>query len=404
MIKLQGKYNEAKVFTDNIESLAISQIIELCNQEFAKDSNIAIMPDTHAGAGCTIGTTMTLHGKVVPNLVGVDIGCGMFCVQLKDKEIDLKALDEVIKKYIPSGQSIRSKDHNYNRYVNLNELLCKSQINLDRARKSIGTLGGGNHFIELNKDANGNLYLVVHSGSRYLGKQVAEYYQKLAIKTINDNKHEKAKIISQYKLEGREKELQVALKLLDGPKIPDSLCYLAGKNYDDYLHDMKIAQWYAQMNREAIADIIIEKMELKTGRSFHTIHNYIEVDCDVTSKTGCYPILRKGAISAADGEVVLIPINMRDGSIIAVGKGNPEWNYSAPHGAGRLYSRSQAKELLNIEEFKDTMKDIYSSSVCESTLDEAPMAYKPIEEILENIVDTVDDIEIIKPIYNYKAH
>lgn len=404
MIELQGKYNVAKVYTDNIEPQAMAQIIELCNQEFVRGSKVAIMPDTHAGAGCTIGTTMTLHGKVVPNLVGVDIGCGMFCTKLKENDIDLKALDEVINKYVPSGQNTRKSDHEYNKYVKLDQLKCKSQINLDRARKSIGTLGGGNHFIELNKDDKGNLYLVVHSGSRYLGKQVAEYYQKLAIKTIKDNKSEKDELISKLKKEGKENEIQQYLKRMEIPKISDSLCYLEGKNYDDYLHDMKIAQWYAQMNREAIADTIIEKMKLGSERSFHTIHNYIEVDCNVTSMTGCNPILRKGAISAADGEVVLIPINMRDGSILAVGKGNPEWNYSAPHGAGRLMSRGKAKELLNIEDFKDTMKDVYSSSVCDSTLDEAPMAYKPIEEILENIIDTVDDIEILKPIYNYKAH
>lgn len=404
MIELKGKYNKAKVFTDNIENQAVSQIIDLCNQSFVTGSNIAIMPDTHAGAGCTIGTTMTLHGKVVPNLVGVDIGCGMFCVQLREKDIDLEVLDEVIKLHVPSGQNVRNEDHKYNRYVDLNKLFCKSQVNLDRAKKSIGTLGGGNHFIELNKSKDGDLYLVVHSGSRYLGKQVAEYYQKLAIKSIKDNRDKKAEMVAKLKKEGKNKDIQGALKSMEVPKIPDSLCYLEGQYYDEYLQDMRLSQWYATMNREAIADTIIERMGLNPLKSFHTIHNYIEINSCVTSTTGCNDILRKGAISAADGEVVLIPINMRDGSILAIGKGNPEWNYSAPHGAGRILSRSKAKEQLTMAEFQDTMKDVYSTSVCSSTLDEAPMAYKPIEEILENIVDTVEVIEVIKPIYNYKAH
>lgn len=402
MLKLEGKYNSAKVFTDIIESKAISQIIELCNQEFAKDSKIAIMPDVHAGAGCTIGTTMTLHGKVVPNLVGVDIGCGMFCVRLKEKEIDLKTLDEVIKEYIPAAQEIRREEHPYNDKIDLSKLICKNHINLDRAKKSIGTLGGGNHFLELNKDSKGNLYLVVHSGSRYLGKQVAEYYQKLAIKTIKDNKDARNELIVSLKKQHRENEIEEQLKKMKVSKIPDSLCYLEGQNYEDYLNDMKISQVYAKINREAIADTIIEKMNLNMEDSFHTIHNYI--DFNVKEFSSYDAILRKGAISAYNGERVIIPMNMRDGSILALGRGNEDWNYSAPHGAGRLMSRRQAKELLKLNDFKETMKNIYSSSVCDSTIDEAPMAYKPIEEILKNICDTVEVIEIIKPIYNYKAH
>lgn len=405
MIKLEGKFNEAKVFTDNISQEAISQIIQFCNQEFLKDCKIRIMPDTHAGNDCVIGTTMTLSNyKVIPNLVGHDIGCGVFVVKLKEKDIDLEKLDEVIKEYVPTGAEVHDKYHSYTKYVNLDKLRCKSAVGIDKSLKAMGTLGGGNHFIELNKDSKDNLYLVVHTGSRTLGKYVCKYYQNLGYKKLTDNSEQREAIINKFKAEGKEQLINDELKRLPRINIPKNLAYVEGKEFDDYVHDMQITQFFAQMNREAIADTIIEKMGLKTGRSFHTIHNYIEVDCDVNSKTGCYPILRKGAIRAADGEVALIPINMRDGSIIATGKGNPEWNYSAPHGAGRLLSRSKAKELLNIEDFKNTMKDVYSSSVCDSTLDEAPMAYKPIEEILENIVDTVDDIKIIKPIYNYKAH
>lgn len=395
MIEVNGKYNSAKIFTDNIEQTAISQIIELCNEESFKDTKIRIMPDVHAGKGCTIGTTITLNGKVVPNLVGVDIGCGMFCVKLADKNIDFNKLDSIIREYVPSGQNIRLKDHDYNKYVNLNSLNCKSNINIDRAKKSIGTLGGGNHFIEVNKDSKGYLYLVVHSGSRYLGKQIAEFYQNKAIQYHKDQKLKKQDIINQLKQQGREKEIQKVLSELKVQKINESLAYLEGKDYNDYLNDMQIAQDYAIFNRKAIADIIIEKMDLTKIESFTTIHNYI----DTNSK-----ILRKGAIRANKNEKVLIPINMRDGSIIAIGKGNEDWNCSAPHGAGRILSRGKAKEAISLDDFVETMKDVYTTSVCESTIDESPFAYKPMEEILNNIVDTVDILEVIKPIYNYKSN
>lgn len=394
MLKIRGKYNEAIVYTNTIEEEAYKQILELCNQEAFKDSVIRIMPDTHAGVGCTIGTTMTITDKVVPNLVGVDIGCGMEVIRIEQKDLDLAELDAVIRNFIPSGQNIREERHKYADLIEFDDLKCKNHINLDRAILSVGTLGGGNHFIEANKDEEGNIYIVVHSGSRYLGKQVAEYYQNVAYKELTSLKEEKQRIIEKLKKEGREREIQSELEKLKVPKIKRDLAYLKGKSFDDYIHDMKIVQKYAVWNRKAIMDEIIQKLKLTIVEQFTTIHNYIDTE---------NMILRKGAISAQCGERVIIPINMRDGSIIAVGKGNPEWNYSAPHGAGRLMSRSKAKELISLDEFKEAMKGIYSSTVNESTIDEAPMAYKPMEEIIENIQDTVSIEKIIKPIYNFKA-
>lgn len=395
MLILQGKYNKARVFTDNIEEGAISQIIELCNQEFASGSKIRIMPDVHAGAGCTIGTTMTITDKVVPNLVGVDIGCGMFCLKLKNKNIDFLKLDTIIEKYIPSGFNIRRKEHEFVKNIELDNLKCSKFINLDRATKSCGTLGGGNHFLEVDKDSESNLYLVIHTGSRYLGKQVAEHYQNLAIKTLTDRKEEKQVLINKLKNEGRDSDIQGELIKMKKPKIANHLAYLEGENLRDYLHDINITQQYATENRRAIANEIIKYMDLDIEESFTTIHNYIDIKNN---------ILRKGAISAQLGEKVIIPINMADGSLICVGKGNSEWNSSAPHGAGRIMSRGQSKENISIDEFKNRMKGIWSSSVCESTIDESPMAYKPMEEIVQNIKNTVDIIDTIKPVYNYKAH
>ncbi|NLG87766.1 MAG: RtcB family protein [Clostridiaceae bacterium] len=369
MIEVKGKYNTAKVFTDNVESEAIAQIMELCDQEFVKDSVIRIMPDAHAGAGCTIGTTMTISDKIVPNLVGVDIGCGMETIKLKQKEIDFQKLDRVIYDHIPSGFNIRKKQHKYTENVDLNKLACKNHVDLERARLSIGTLGGGNHFIEVNRDSNGTLYLVVHSGSRHLGKQVAEYYQKLAYR-------------------------ELTAKSGGSVKISRQLAYVHGKSYNDYLHDMKIVQQYAVYNRKAIVDEIINRMGFETEDWFTTIHNYIDLDS---------MILRKGAISARKGERVLIPINMRDGSLICIGKGNKDWNCSAPHGAGRIMSRRQAKKTISLEEFKKTMEGIYTTTVNRDTLDECALAYKPMDEIIDNIKDTVEVVDIIKPVYNFKA-
>jgi len=394
MIEIKGKYNTAKVFTNNVEPEAMAQILELCNQEFVKDSVIRIMPDTHAGAGCTIGTTMTIDDKIVPNLVGVDIGCGMETIKLKNKNIELSKLDKVIHEFIPSGFDIRKKEHPYVRNINLDELLCKKHVDINRAKLSIGTLGGGNHFIEVNKDSEENLYLVVHSGSRHLGKQVAEYYQELGYKELVKNTEVIKEIIAKLKAEGREKEIEKEIKKIKPPNISKQLAYVQGKSYEDYLADMKLVQKFAVLNRKAIVDEIVRRMNFKIEEQFTTIHNYIDLDS---------MILRKGAISARKGERVLIPINMRDGSLICIGKGNKDWNYSAPHGAGRLMSRAKAKEVITLKEFKESMKGIYSTTVNKSTIDECPMAYKPMEEIIENIQDTVEIVDIIKPIYNFKA-
>lgn len=367
MIEIKGKYNTAIVFTGNVEETAIGQIETLCNQEFVEESIIRVMPDVHAGAGCTIGTTMTIVDKVVPNLVGVDIGCGIEVIRLKDKKIDLCELDDLIYERIPSGFNIRDKEHGFNEEIDLNLLKCRDKMNLNRARKSIGTLGGGNHFIEVNKDSEDNLYLVVHSGSRHLGHQAATFYQKEAFKDLK-----------------RERKTDM----------PRDLAYVYGDMFNDYLHDMKIIQRYADLNRKAMIHEIAKGMGLKLLSQFTTIHNYIDTDS---------MILRKGAVSAKRGQVLLIPINMRDGSLICIGKGNPDWNYSAPHGAGRIMSRRQAKATFTLNQFKETMDGIYTTSVNRDTLDECALAYKPMEEIIENVGDTVDIIEIMRPIYNFKA-
>lgn len=394
MIEIRGKYNTAKIFTDNVEEQAAAQIIELCNQEFVEDSVIRIMPDTHAGAGCTIGTTMTIGDKIVPNLVGVDIGCGMETIKLKNKSVELNKLDKVIHEFIPSGFDIRKKEHSYVGNIDFEDLICRKNVNINRAKLSIGTLGGGNHFIEVNKDNEGSLYLVVHSGSRYLGKQVAEYYQELGYMELAKNSEEVKGIIERLKAEGRQKEIQKKINKIKPPKINRQLAYVQGKNYEDYLTDMKLVQKFAVLNRKAIVDEIVKRMDFTVKEQFTTIHNYIDMDS---------MILRKGAISARQGEKVLIPINMRDGSLVCIGKGNKDWNYSAPHGAGRLMSRSKAKEVITLKEFKESMKGIYSTTVNRSTIDECALAYKPMEEIMKNIRDTVEIIDIIKPIYNFKA-
>jgi len=350
------------------------------------------MPDCHAGAGCTIGTTMEISDKITPNLVGVDIGCGMLTVELKEKEIDLPKLDAVVNEYIPNGFNIHEKqqaDFDFSR------LICRKHLDIERAKLSIGSLGGGNHFIEVGKNSSGNLFLVIHSGSRNIGAQVANYYQKIAISNLSDNSKEREELIAKLKAEGREKEIAKAIKKLKKPSINKDLAYLTGDDFRNYLHDMKIMQEYAVLNRRTMANIILLKANLTEKSSFETIHNYIDFK---------RMILRKGAISAENDEILLIPINMRDGSIIARGKGNADWNYSAPHGAGRLMGRSQAHKDLDLDTFKEQMKGVYSTSVMAETLDEAPNAYKSITEILETITDTVDVIDVIEPIYNFKAH
>jgi len=394
MIELQGKYNTAKVFTDNIENEAISQIINLLNQEFVLGSRIRIMPDTHAGAGCTIGTTMTITDKIVPNLVGVDIGCGMETVLLENNRVELQKLDKVIHASIPAGFDIRKEPHPYIDEIALEKLRCIKQINLARAELSMGTLGGGNHFIELDQDDDGRLYLVVHSGSRNLGKQVAEYYQNTAVRDLKDKSKEINALIAELKSQGRQTEIQTELKKIGVRKVDKNLAFIEGATFNDYLQDMAIVQRYAELNRRAIIREIVKQMKFKVADSFTTIHNYIDLES---------MILRKGAISSKAGERVLIPINMRDGSLICVGKGNPDWNYSAPHGAGRLMSRSAAKSSITLKQFEMSMKGIYSTTINKSTIDESPMAYKPMDEIIGNIEDTVDIAHVIKPLYNFKA-
>lgn len=398
MLEIKGKYNTAIVYTKNIESTAIKQIETLCDQEFVQDSKIRIMPDVHTGAGCTIGTTMTIKDKVVPNLVGVDIGCGMEVIKLENRKIDLQKLDKLIYEKIPCGFNIREKEHPFNDDIDLNKLNCKGQVNLARAKRSIGTLGGGNHFIEVNKDSEGNLYIVIHSGSRHLGHEVASLYQEEAFRSLNKNsKLELDAYVQELKEAGRKKEIKKELKrkkqeiLTD---IPKPLAYVSGKLFDDYIHDMKIVQYFAELNRKAMIQEIVKGMKLKVIEQFTTIHNYIDLDT---------MILRKGAVSAQQGEKLLIPINMRDGSLICIGKGNADWNFSAPHGAGRIMSRKQARQSFTLSQYKDTMAGIFTTSVNKETLDECPLAYKPMEEIINNIGDTVDIIETIKPIYNFKA-
>ncbi|PGW82260.1 RtcB family protein [Bacillus cereus] len=395
MLKLQGKYNEAKVFTNNVDETATGQIIDLCNQKFVKNSQIRIMPDTHAGAGCTIGTTMTIQDKIVPNLVGVDIGCGMEVVVIdkKKEEINFDCLDETIRKFVPSGFRIRDKEHRFSKMIDFDGV--RAPFTLQRAQKSIGTLGGGNHFIELNEDEKGNVYIVIHSGSRNLGKQIAEYYQNFAYEQLINVTSMKDEIIKRLTEEGRAKEIQETLRGIQKPKIRKELAYLEGQGFKDYMNDMNIAQKYAALNRKAMIDEIVTKMDWKITDQFTTIHNYIDIE---------NMILRKGAISAQKDERVIIPINMRDGSIIAFGKGNPDWNFSGPHGAGRIMSRKKAKELLSLEDFQNTMTEVWTTSVVESTIDEAPMVYKPIDEIIENTKETIDIKRIIKPLYNFKAN
>ncbi|MCM1008083.1 MAG: RtcB family protein [Ruminococcus flavefaciens] len=398
MIILNGKYNYAKVFTEIIDEGAIAQIIELCNQPISENSSIRIMPDVHAGAGCTIGTTMTVSDKIIPNLVGVDIGCGMETIRLKEKHIEVQKLDKLIYEKIPSGFEVRRKAHRYIEKIDLAKLYCYKHIDQLRAEMSIGTLGGGNHFIEADKGSDGSIYIVIHSGSRHLGVETAKYYQNEAYRRLNNSSEKEVhELIEKLKAKGKEKQIQNEIKKLTSTKhtnIPKHLAYCEGELFEQYIHDMKIVQQFASLNRQAMMDEIIKGMGFHVTERFSTIHNYIDTD---------KMILRKGAVSAESGEKLLIPVNMRDGSLICTGKGNSDWNCSAPHGAGRLMSRSQAKESFTVSEFKKQMKGIYTTSVNHQTLDECPMAYKSIEDIVDNIGDTVEINDIIKPIYNFKA-
>lgn len=408
---------DLKIFTENVEQEAIDQINTLMEQPAFSNCKVRIMPDVHAGAGCVIGFTADLGDKVIPNIVGVDIGCGMLTVELGTfeddnfgyhtipinvKDIDFDKLDRVIRKNVPSGFNVHTS--RIGDYSWIRNLRCYRELkDTKRLERSIGTLGGGNHFIEIDEDSNGNKYLIIHTGSRNLGKQVAEYYQKLAVELMQgkDELFEKQEaLIAGHKAAGKRNEIQSAIKKFRSEfkakqlDIPKELCYLTGKHREDYLHDMKICQDFAWVNRFEIMDIILEEMGWTIKSVFQTIHNYIDLETNM---------VRKGAISAKKGEKVLIPINMRDGCIIGVGKGNDDWNQSAPHGAGRIMSRHKAREILSLDSFKEAMDGIYTTSVSAETIDEAPMVYKPMDEIVDNIKDTVDILEIIKPVYNFKA-
>lgn len=400
MFEIKGKVNTAVCYAKVIEEGAIEQIRRMCDYALTEGSRVRIMPDVHAGKGCTIGTTMTVTDKACPNIVGVDIGCGMYTVKLSGAVPDFEKIDEICH-YIPSGMNVW--EGRMERF-DLTELRCyRSLRDTKRLERSLGTLGGGNHFIEIDRSSDGIFYLVIHSGSRNLGKQVAEIYQQLAVDLHmgkEDYFRQRDELIRTYKAAGRKSEIQGALKELQqnyethSLNVPEDICWLYGSFLDDYLHDVEICQRFARRSRERMAEIILERSGMSASESFHTIHNYIDTQ---------EMILRKGAIAAHAGEKVLIPINMRDGSVIAAGKGNPEWNYSAPHGAGRIMSRSKAKESLDMEAYKAAMQGIYTTSVNEKTIDEAPMAYKSLDDIMDVVRESVDVIDIMKPVYNFKA-
>lgn len=400
MFEIKGTVNTAICYAKVVEDEAIEQVRRMCSYALTEESKVRIMPDVHSGKGCTIGTTMTVVDKACPNVVGVDIGCGMYTVKLEDKTLDFEKIDEACH-FIPSGMNVW--EGRIERF-DLTGLRCyRSLKDSRRLERSLGTLGGGNHFIEVDRASDGTFYLVIHSGSRNLGKQVAEIYQQLAIDLHagkEDYFRRRDEIIESYKAEGRRTEIQAALKSLakeyDAKEsdVPEDICWLYGSFLGDYLHDVEICQQFAKRSREKMAEIILERTGMTAKESFHTIHNYIDTD---------EMILRKGAIAAHEGEKVLIPINMRDGSVIAIGRGNPDWNFSAPHGAGRLMSRTKAKETLDLESYKEAMAGIYTTSVNEQTIDEAPMAYKSLEDIVDVIRDSVDIVDIMKPVYNFKA-
>lgn len=398
MIEVEGRYNSARIFTDDADEAALEQVKTLLNQEFVAGSRICMMPDIHAGAGCTIGTTMTIKDKIVPNLVGVDIGCGVFAMKVRETEIDPQKLDSVVRERVPAGFNIRKTPSPLSSRYLLEQLSCRNHVDIDRALRSVGTLGGGNHFIEADRDERGYIWLVVHSGSRHLGVEIATYYQNEAYKMLKA-KHvsDTDELIAELKAEGRQREIPEAIKKQKAKQrsgIPKELAYVEGPLYDSYLSDMEIAQDFAMHNRHAIIHEIADGMGLTPIEMVESVHNYINLD---------NMILRKGAVSAKEGERLIIPINMRDGSLLCYGKGNPYWNYSAPHGAGRLMSRARAKTRLTVDDFKKEMQGIYTTSVGADTLDESPMAYKSIESIMENIKPTVTVEQIIKPIYSFKA-
>lgn len=362
MIKIKGIYTDALVYTDTLDSGSEGLIKALCNSVLAENSVIRVMPDVHPGKGCAIGMTMAFDKRIAPALVGVDIGCGMEVIKVKPKRLELQQLDKAVQSKIPSGFDIRSKPHRFCEQIELEKLKCAKYIRQDKSLLGVGTLGGGNHFIELDKSDN-DYYLIIHSGSRHLGVEVERYYHEQAYRYSQDN-------------------------------IAYELAYLEGELLEDYLHDMKIVQEFAGINRKAIADEIIKAMKFTEVESFSTIHNYIDAE---------KKILRKGAVSAEDGEKLIIPLNMRDGCLLCVGKGNPDWNYSAPHGAGRAYNRADVSGMFTLSQYKKEMKNVYSTSISRDTLDECPMAYKNSQSIIDSIEPTAEIVERLTPVYNYKA-
>lgn len=399
-MEIRGKYNTAIVYNDFVEDETISQITKLCNQEFLKDSKIRIMSDCHYGKGCVIGTTLTIKDKVVPNLVGVDISCGVDVFYIKTEDIDLKKLDNFIRSDIPSGFDVREHRHSLVKNIkpDLEKLKCLSNVNLDRALLSVGSLGGGNHMIELGKDSKGITYFIVHSGSRHLGGQVAKFYQEQAYKNLTSESKGAKELIASLKKQGRQKEIAKELTKLkqNSPHVDKELAYCIGELFNDYIHDISILEKFAYINRRAIILDMLSflKIDPNKGTFFTTTHNYIDTKS---------MILRKGAVDATLGKLLIIPMNMRDGCLLCRGKGNPDWNFSAPHGAGRIMSRSKAKLSFTLEEYQESMQGIFTTSVNKSTLDEAPMVYKKMEEIIKYIEPAVEILDIIKPIYNFKA-
>ena len=398
MITIEGRYNTALCYTPALEDAARAQIQSVCDQKEFAGCQIRIMPDVHAGKGCTIGTTMTIRDKIVPGMVGVDIGCGMETVELAEREMDFRRLDALIRREIPYGREVRDEAHALHTEIDLSQLRCADRVNLRRAMRSIGTLGGGNHFIEVDRAEDGRLFLVVHSGSRHLGTEVAGFYQDEGRRALwGGARHQIQAVIAGMKAEGRSQEIQKTIQALRREhdlRIPGDLAYVEGALFDDYLHDMKLTQRFAALNRRAVVDVILSGMGLTPVDAFTTIHNYIDTDA---------MILRKGSVSARKGEKLLIPINMRDGSLLCLGRGNEEWNCSAPHGAGRLMSRHAAFSALSMEEFRREMDGIYTTCVVPETLDESPMAYKSMEEIVSQIGPTVEIVQRIRPVYNFKA-
>lgn len=395
MIHIKGKHTDAVIYTNNPQQAAIEQIETLVNQPFMDGTKVRIMPDYHAGKGCVIGTTIELNGRVVPNLVGVDVGCGVFVAEITTQNIDFNELDATIRRFVPSGIDIHeevSKERDTEAFTN--DLFVARGLKNEYTNRSLGTLGGGNHFIEVAKDDQNIHYLLIHTGSRYVGTKVANWHQDRAFETLQ--RGDIVQRIEEYKAQGRHKEIQQMIETYkkENPAIPKDLAYLEGDLFDDYIQDMKLAQQFAHENRKMIARIIAEHMRWEFSTQFDTIHNYIDTDA---------MILRKGAVRAKAGEQLVIPMNMRDGSFICIGKGNPDWNESAPHGAGRILSRTQAMKNLSLDDFKQTMSGIWTTSVSEETLDEAPMAYKPIEEIETQVGETVDIQKRIIPVYNFKA-